>query len=51
MLGVIEPYLAGLADIDREEATAWAAEQRDLGARGEYFCAVIQACFTATRSR
>ena len=51
MLGVIEPYLAGLADIDREEATAWAEEQRALDARGEYFCAVIQACFTATKER
>jgi len=51
MLGVIEPYLDGLADIDREEATAWAEEQRALDARGEYFCAVIQACFTATKER
>jgi hypothetical protein len=49
MLGVVEQYLAGLGDIEREEAKAWALEQRDLGARGEYFAAVIQVCFTATR--
>ncbi|HEX5042754.1 MAG TPA: methyltransferase domain-containing protein [Candidatus Polarisedimenticolaceae bacterium] len=48
-LGVVEQYLAGLQDIDGSDPTAWAEEQRDLGARGEYFCAVIQACFTAVR--
>jgi SAM-dependent methyltransferase len=49
MLGVVEQYLAGLEGIDREEAKAWAEEQRILGARGEYFSSVIQVCFTATR--
>ena len=49
MLGVIEPYLTGLTDIDGEEAKAWAQEQHDLGGRGEFFCAVTQVCFTATR--
>ena len=48
-LRTVEHYLAGHDDIDREEAKAWAEEQRDLGARGEYFFAVIQFCFTATR--
>jgi len=49
ILGPMEQYLAGLHDLDREETSAWAEEQRDLGARGEYFCAVLQVCFTATR--
>jgi len=48
-LQMVEHYLAGLDDIDREEAKAWAEEQRELGARGEYFSGVIQFCFTATR--
>lgn len=49
LLQAVEHYFDGLDDIDREEAKSWAAEQRDLGARGEYFSAVIQFCFTATR--
>jgi len=49
ILGPMEQYLAGLVDLDREEAKAWAEEQRALGARGEYFCAVLQVCFTAVR--
>ena len=49
-LRTVEHYLAGLDDIDREEVKAWAEEQRELGARGEYFSAVMQFCFTATRS-
>ena len=49
MLGIVEAYLSGLTDVDREEAKAWADEQRELGARGAYFCGVIQVCFTATR--
>lgn len=49
-LGVVERYLAGLPDIDREDAKAWAEEQRTLGARGEYFYTVVQVCFTATRA-
>ncbi len=48
-LQTVEHYLAGLDDIDRKEVEAWAQEQRELGARGEYFSAVIQVCFTATR--
>jgi arsenite methyltransferase len=46
----VEQYLSGSKDIDRAEAKAWGDEQRDLGARGEYFFAITQFCFTATRS-
>ena len=46
----VDQYLSGRDDIDSAEGTAWAEEQRDLGARGEYFFAIIQFCFTAIRS-
>ena len=32
------------------EARAWADEQRELAARGEFYFAVTQLCFTATRA-
>jgi arsenite methyltransferase len=48
-LPLIEEYLVDSGKIDEDEARAWAAEQRDLGARGEYFVACIQFCFTAKR--
>jgi hypothetical protein len=35
--------------MSREEAKAWADEQRELGDRGEFFVTVTQFCFTATR--
>ena len=46
----VEQFLSGRDDIHSAEARAWADEQRDLGARGEYFFAIIQFCFTAIRS-
>lgn len=48
-LSLIEDYLVGSKLIAEDEAHAWADEQRDLGARGEYFVACIQFCFTARR--
>ena len=42
---MIEKYLAPRG----EEVQEWAAEQRELGARGEFFFACIQFCFSATR--
>jgi SAM-dependent methyltransferase len=45
----IEQHLAEHDGIDPGEAAAWVEEQRSLGARGEYYFAVIQCCFTATR--
>lgn len=47
----IEQHLAEHGGVDPAEAAAWAGEQRGLGARGEYYFAVIQCCFTATRPR
>jgi arsenite methyltransferase len=44
-ISVIEKYLAPRG----EEVHEWAAEQRELGARGEFFFACIQFCFSATK--
>ena len=51
--GFVVPFLerfvidAGTAPED--VARAWADEQRELAERGEFYFAVIQFCFTATR--
>jgi arsenite methyltransferase len=47
---LIEQFAAKQEGITEDEATAWIADQRDLGERGEFFFACIQFCFTATRS-
>jgi arsenite methyltransferase len=47
LVGVIEPFVAQQGH--EEDARAWAAEQRELGERGEFYFAVTQLCFTATR--
>jgi arsenite methyltransferase len=47
---LIEDYVGESEEIAAEEANAWAAEQRELGERGEFFFACIQFCFTATRA-
>ena len=48
LVGVIEPFAAQVGDAD--EVQAWAAEQRELGERGEFYFAVVQACFSARRA-
>ena len=48
-LPLIEDYLVGSGKIAPDEAHAWAAEQRELGARGEYFFCCVQFCFAARR--
>jgi arsenite methyltransferase len=48
-LGLIEKYVAGTGRLGPDEAKAWADEQRALGARGEFYFACIQFCFTARR--
>jgi arsenite methyltransferase len=49
ILPLIQDYVAGRDGIGEDEAGRWAAEQRQLGERGEFFFACIQFCFTATR--
>jgi len=51
VLKLVEEYVADRPEIGLEEARAWAAEQRELGARGELFFACTQFCFTAIRER
>jgi len=46
---ILGGYLRGLDDIAEEDIAAWQAELRDLDARGAYYFAVTQCCFSATR--
>ena len=47
MLGI--GGVAAPGGVTADEAASWAADQRDLGDRGEFFFACVQFCFTATR--
>jgi arsenite methyltransferase len=47
---VIERYIAGREEVGEQQAGAWAAEQRALGERGEFFFSCVQFCFAATRA-
>jgi arsenite methyltransferase len=49
LLPIVKQYVAGGGQIPADELEAWEAEQRDLGERGEYYCAVTQVCFVARR--
>jgi ubiquinone/menaquinone biosynthesis C-methylase UbiE len=49
LVPVIRDFVSNRGDVREEEARAWAAEQRELGERREYFFACTQFCFTATR--
>ena len=48
-VSLVEGFVAGLDPESAVLAKEWAAEQRELGARGEFFFAVTQFCFTAVR--
>jgi arsenite methyltransferase len=48
-LPLVEQFVARRPAVGAEEAAAWAAEQRELGERGELFFACTQFCFTAVR--
>jgi arsenite methyltransferase len=49
VLKLLEEFVAGRESVGPEEARAWAAEQHELGARGELFFACTQFCFSAVR--
>jgi arsenite methyltransferase len=51
LIEMIAGFVAGRNRVSGEEAAAWAAEQRGLGKRGEFFFTSTQFAFTATRSR
>ena len=47
---LIEAFVPGPADISPEEATGWAADQRELGDHGEFFFGCTQFRFQGTKS-
>jgi SAM-dependent methyltransferase len=49
VLRLIEGYVASLEDVGRDAAKEWAEEQRELGRRREFFFAMTQFCFTASK--
>jgi ubiquinone/menaquinone biosynthesis C-methylase UbiE len=49
LIPVVKSFIVGHGEVAEQEADAWAAEQHELGARGEYFFACSQFCFGATR--
>jgi SAM-dependent methyltransferase len=49
LLPIIEAFAAGRNEITQEEARAWAAEQHELGERGEFYFASTQFCFSARK--
>jgi ubiquinone/menaquinone biosynthesis C-methylase UbiE len=49
LIDLIADFAAGRNDLSDTDAQAWAAEQRALGERGEFFFAYTQFCFTGTR--
>jgi ubiquinone/menaquinone biosynthesis C-methylase UbiE len=46
---MISSFVAGRNGVTRDEASAWADEQRELGQRDEFYFACLQFCFSATR--
>ena len=49
ILPLIERFVGGREEIGEAEARAWAADQRELAERGEFFFSCTQFCFSATR--
>jgi ubiquinone/menaquinone biosynthesis C-methylase UbiE len=49
MLPFISTFVVGREEITDAEAQAWLEEQQELGARGEFYFACTQLCFTAMK--
>ena len=49
VLSFVDQYVGGNGEIPAGELEAWSAEQRELDAKGDFFFACLQFCFTATR--
>jgi arsenite methyltransferase len=49
LIPLIESFVAGRDGIGADDARAWADEQRQLGADGEFFFCCTQFCFTGMR--
>jgi ubiquinone/menaquinone biosynthesis C-methylase UbiE len=50
LAALLGQYLVEGGGMPEDEVGAWSDEQRELGERGEFYFAVIQVCFTATRA-
>jgi ubiquinone/menaquinone biosynthesis C-methylase UbiE len=50
LIPFIAGFVAGRGGISDADADAWLAEQRELGERDEFYFAVTQCCFTATKA-
>lgn len=48
-VSMIRSFVPGRNGVSKDEARAWAAEQRELGQRGEFYFACLQFCCIATR--
>jgi len=46
---IIRSFVPGHNGVSQDDAEAWAAEQQELGDRGEFYFACLQFCFTGTR--
>lgn len=46
---LLDGYLVAGGGMPEDDVKAWSAEQRELAERGEFYFAVIQSCFTATK--
>ena len=49
MLPFIGEFVVGRDEITDDDAQRWIHEQQQLGARGEFYFAITQLCFTATK--
>jgi arsenite methyltransferase len=49
LIPLIERFVAGRDGIGADEAHAWADEQNQLGADGEFFFCCVQFCFTSVK--
>jgi hypothetical protein len=46
---MVARYAVEQGGVDVAEAEAWKAEQEQLAARGEFYFACVQVCFTASK--
>jgi hypothetical protein len=46
---IIRSFVPGRNGVSEDEAKAWAAEQQELGERGEFYFACLQFCFKGIR--
>jgi arsenite methyltransferase len=49
LLPFIGQFVVGRQGLGEDEVQAWMADQRERDARGEFYFAVIQFCFTARK--